>query len=85
VIDLYRLYVECHHKNPYSALSSGVAVTLLSSLYKRFVREGEIKPIEELTEEEKKKYLEIGEKYENDKNKKYRIARAAYTLTLISG
>jgi hypothetical protein len=85
MIELYRLYVDCHHKNPYSALSSSVAINLLSCLYKRFVREKEIKPIEELSKEEKENYIKIGEKYENDKYKKYRIARAAYALTLISG
>lgn len=84
MIELYRLYVDSHNENPYSALSSSVAISLLTSLYKRFLKDKEIKAIEELSQEKKDKYLEIGKKFETEKYKKFRIARAAYTLDLIS-
>jgi hypothetical protein len=82
MIELIRLYVEYYHKNEFFILFSGVAVQILSSLYEKFVREGEIPPID--AAENKDIYFDAGELYSNEKYDKLRVAKAAYALKLIS-
>jgi hypothetical protein len=81
MIELLRLYVDYYYKNEFFILFSGVAVQILSSLYEKFVRNGEISPIESV---ENKEYFNAGDLYCNEKYDKLRVAKAAYALKLIS-
>jgi hypothetical protein len=81
-IDLIKLYVEYYHKNEFFILCSGVAIRILSSLYERFLRDGEIPPIDEA--KNKDRYFNAGELYKTEKYDKLRVAKAAYALKLIS-
>jgi len=82
MIGLIKMYVECYHKSKFEILCSGVAVRLLSNLYERFIRDGDILPIEE--EKDNEKYFNAGEKYKTEKYDKLRVAKAAYALKKIS-
>lgn len=81
MIELIRLFVEYYHKNEFFILFSGVAIQILSNLYEKFVREGEIPPIDAV---ENKVYFDAGDLYSNEKYDKLRVAKAAYALKLIS-
>jgi hypothetical protein len=81
-IDLIKLYVEYYHKNEFFVLCSGVAIRILSILYEKFLRQGEIVPIEEIND--KDRYFNAGELYKTEKYDKLRVAKAAYCLKLIS-
>ena len=82
MLELVKMYVEYYHKSEFEVLCSGVAITILSGLYNRFVRDGEIPPIEE--DKDKEKYFSAGERYQTEKYDKLRVAKAAYALKKIS-
>ena len=82
MIDLMRLYVEYYHKSEFKILCSGVAIKILSGLYERFVREGEIGSID--AAKDKQRYFDAAELYNTEKYDKLRVAKAAYALKLIS-
>lgn len=82
MVELVKFYVECYYKSEFKILCSGVAIRILSAYYEKFVRDGEIPPIDE--EKDNEKYFNAGELYQTEKYDKLRVAKAAYALKKIS-
>jgi hypothetical protein len=81
-LELLKLYVEYYYKSEFKVLCSGVAIYILSGLYERFVKEGDIEPIEK--DEDNQRYFDAGDLYKTEKYDKLRVAKAAYALKKIS-
>ena len=84
LIQYYNDYFTDEKNNGFDLLCSTVCVMVLSELYERFVFNKEVPPIETLVIEQKKKYWEAAGKYWDDKDKRVKATKAAYTLALIT-
>jgi len=82
MIELIKMYVSYYYKSEFEILCSGVAILILSNLYERFVKNGEISPLED--EKDNEKYFIAGERFKTEKYDKLRVAKAAYALKKIS-
>lgn len=85
-INLIRYYADyfLNNKEGFKILVSGVAINLLSNLYKKFLRGNEIIPIEQLPKERIDKYNEVALKYPHFKYEAEKISQSAYVLELIT-
>ena len=85
-ITLLQFYAEYFLKNEdgFKLLISGVAISLLSSLYDKFLRGNEIIPIEKLSKERVDKYNSIALKYPHHKYSLEKVSQSAYVLELIT-
>ena len=73
-----------NQKDGFALLHNGVALKTLSSLYTRFLSEGDIVSIDQLPEPKKAKYEHLGLKYERDNYPKEKVMQSAYVLELIT-
>lgn len=85
-INLIRYYADYFLKNEdgFSLLFNGVAIATLSNLYHKFIREGEISPMNELPQAQLQKYIEVSEKYPHEKYNSEKVKQSAYVLELIT-
>jgi len=81
-IQLVRFYADYYSKKGFGILISGVAISILSNLYKNFLRDGSIISIDE--HPNKEKYNEIGLQYQTDKYSAEIVSQSAYALQLIT-
>lgn len=68
----------------YFIIKGSVAMQLLVELYKQFLRDNDVKALEDLPVERKQKYWNIAKKYYTEKEHAILASKAAYTLDLIS-
>jgi len=85
LLPLITFYVECYNtkKDKFFVLHSGVAIRILSNYYNVFVKEG-LPSLEDLSDENYKKFTLIGEKYLNENYSKEQVSKAAYVLQSIA-
>ena len=78
-------YVDYFYKNNnYSIVKSYVCCYLLNILYRRFINDKEIKPIEEIPIKIKTNYWNLACEYKEDKEERILCSKAIYTLDVIT-
>jgi|LakMenEpi03Aug12_release.lakeMendotaPanAssembly.Ray.scaffolds.fasta_scaffold1589493_2 hypothetical protein len=83
LIDLYvKYYYE--NKDKFFCLHSGVAVSILSSLYHRFLNDSGIQPLDSIPANKLEEYDIVAEQHIKDGRNKENIVKSAYALELIT-
>lgn len=78
-------YVDYFYKNNnYFIIKGTVCIYLLNVLYKRFINDKEIKPIEEIPLKIKNNYWTMACKLKEDKEERILCSKAIYTLDVIT-
>ena len=86
MIELIDLYIKIYHENKdkFFSLHSGVAVTLLSELYTKFLNDSNITPIDAIRPEKYKEYEIVAQTHIKEGRKEIDIIKSAYALELIT-
>jgi len=82
------MYVDYYNKHGEDktydfALKTGVALSVLNSLYDTFTKEG-VADMSALPKEQKEKFWAVACKYYEDMPERLKAAKAAYTLSLLT-
>lgn len=85
LIEYYYNYFLGEKNNGFLLLCSGVCISIMSSMYNKWVNNLEIQGIELLPEEQKLKFWNLACKYQTESDKRIMASQAAYALELMTG
>jgi len=80
----YVEYFNDERNDGWRLMASGVCVSVLHELYKKFIKNNEVPAIEILATDKKQKYWDVSCKYYQDKEQRIKAMKAAYVLALIT-
>lgn len=86
MLELVDLYVKYYHENKdkFFCLHSGVAISILSSLYNKFIIDSGIEPFESIRTEKMEEYKMVAQSHSKDGYDEEKIMKSAYALELIT-
>ena len=83
--EFYVPYFMDEDNDGYRLLCSSITVNILSSMYRKFVMDGDAAEIESLPKEKKEFYWKYAIEYYDTTEKRKMACEAAYALELITG
>ena len=86
MVELIDLYVKYYNTNTdkFFCLHSGVAISVLSSCYNRFLSDSDITPLDELSNDTLSHFDSIADAHMKEGRSKIEIMQSAYALHLIA-